>query len=552
MKTIVSILLDKFEVSYTITYLQKLTAKYNDAQTLSDLTTLLAHYKIESLAVQIGKEHLSEIPLPAIVLASHNDENGRTHTDYSILDEVRDNEVVLINVNSEKQIVEIEEFEKSWTGYTLLLDKNENAAEPNYSAHKKAQKKQQFFDTIKNTIQFLVGISFLFLVGKTFFDTNQQVTKSILEISFYILHTIGFVISAILLSGEIFKNNAVFKKACTAFGKSSSCADTKQENTSKIDSIKKWFTFSELGVYYFFGAFLFLLIGNFNSLTFVFQSLISVLGIFAVIASLYYQKFILKEWCSLCVSIMAVLFVESLVGGVYLFSFQDEISSFTFTLYSVFSILVIAVFSFLLPIFIWNILKPVLEKYNSSNNETKNLRSFKYDYEVFKTLLHQNKKVDISEVPTHFVEGNTISAELEEEEEENKVSLVVISRPTCPPCISAKKDLQKLREDFGNYFTTTMCHLTPNQTSEDYKQISEMLSHLPTFYSDKEKESIISQHYTWINQTGITFTPAFIVNGYLLPEKYTVTDLEYFLVHLASEMDDSEENPEEELSLQEN
>jgi len=546
MKNTITILLDKLGVSYTSFYLSKLTEKCNQAQTLSDIALLLAYYKVESLAVQIGKEELLEIPLPALVLFSQKDENGRTQNEYAVLEEVKESEVVLINANAEKKIQSIEDFEKSWTGYTLLLDTHENATEPNYLAHKAAEKKQSIFDSVKITIQVLVGISFLFLIGKSIFENNQESTKSIFEISFYVLHSIGFVLSAILLSGEIFKDNVVFKKACKALGKSSSCGNTVADsfqsvvNKSQFDInfIKKWFTFSELGVYYFFGAFLFLVINRFqnNSLAFSVQSLLSVFGIFAVIASLYYQKVILKKWCSLCVSVMAVLFVESILGGMYLFSFENKIL-FSLTFLSILSISALAIFSFLLPVFVWNILKPILTKYNSLKNQTQNLHSFKYDFEVFKTLLSQSKKIDISEVPTHFIEGNNNETDnTEDEEETNKVSLVVISRPTCPPCITAKKDLQKLRENFGDYFTMTTCHLTVNQTSEDYKQISEFLSNLPTNYSDLEKERIISEHYAWINQQQISFTPAFIVNGYLLPEKYTVSDLNYFMVHLASEM----------------
>ncbi|WP_375562305.1 cysteine peptidase family C39 domain-containing protein [Bernardetia sp. OM2101] len=533
MKTIVSILLDKLEVIYTPIYLKKITKKCNNAQTLSDIAVLLAYYKVESLAVQIGREELSEIPLPALVLASQKDENGKVYNNYSILEEVKEDKVVLINVKAEKKIIQIEEFEKTWTGYTLLLDKNENAAEPNYAVHKAAEKKQSIFDSVKMTIQVLVGISFLFLIGKTFFETSTNNVKSIFEISFYVFHSVGFIISVILLSGEIFKDNIVFKKACSAFGKSSSCADTNTKEKSKINVIKKYVTFSELGVYYFFGAFLFLLISN--SFALIFQSIISVLGIFAVVVSLYYQKFVLKKWCSLCVSVMVVLFLESVLGGSYLFSFQNNLSEITIS--SMLYVSATVVFSFLLPVLSWNILKPILTKYNSYTHENKNLHSFKYDFEVFKTLLSQSKKIDISEVPTHFVEGNTAS-------DENPVSLVVISRPTCPPCVTAKKDLQELKEIFGNYFKMTTCHLTANQKNEDYKQISELLSNLPTSYSETEKERIISEHYAWINQQGINFTPAFIINGYLLPEKYTVSDLNYFMVHLASEMED-EINQEE-------
>lgn len=551
MKNTITLLLDKLGVLYTPFYLSKLTKKCNQAQTLSDIALLLSYYKIESLAVHIGKEELSEIPLPALVLSSQKDENGRVQSEYSVLEEVKEKEVILITPKGETQVLELDKFLESWTGYTLLLDANETSQEPNYSTHKKAEQKQRFFDGIKTSIQVLVGISFLFLVGNVIVESNQNNVKSIFETFFYVLHSAGFIISSILLSGEIFKDNVVFKKACKALGNSSSCADTVADSLQtvvKIDSIKKYFTFSELGVYYFFGAFLFLLIGRFqnNLLAFSVQSLLSVFGIFAVIASLYYQKFVLKKWCSLCVSVMVVLFIESILGVSYLFGFKNfEFANYS--LYSFLSISAIAIFSFLLPIFIWDILKPILTKYNSYKSETKNLRSFKYDFEVFKTLLYQRRKIDISEVPIHFVEGNSILENKEEEnEQENKVSLVVISRPTCPPCISAKKDLQKLRENFGNYFTMTTCHLTANQTNEDYKQISELLSNLPTNYSDLEKERIISEHYAWINQTQIDFTPAFILNGYLLPEKYSVLDLNYFMVHLANEMG---EEIDEELAL---
>lgn len=223
MKNTITLLLDKLGVSYTPFYLSKLTKKCNQAQTLSDIKLLLAYYKVESLAVQIGKEELSEIPLPALVLSSQKDENGKTHQDYSVLEEVRENEIVLITPKGEKQVLELDKFLESWTGYTLLLDANETSQEPNYSIHKKAEQKQRFFDTVKTSIQILVGISFLFLVGNVIVESNQNNVKSIFQSAFYVLHGVGFIISLILLSGEIFKDNVVFKKACKALGNSFAC-----------------------------------------------------------------------------------------------------------------------------------------------------------------------------------------------------------------------------------------------------------------------------------------------------------------------------------------
>ncbi len=159
-------------------------------------------------------------------MSSQKDENGRTQNEYSVLEEVKEKEVVLITPKGEKETIKLDKFLESWTGYTLLLDANETSQEPNYSVHKKAETKQRFFDILKTSIQVLVAVSFLFLIGNLIVESNQNNFNSLFQTAFYVLHSIGFVVSAILLSGEIFKNNVVFKKACKAFGKSSSCADT--------------------------------------------------------------------------------------------------------------------------------------------------------------------------------------------------------------------------------------------------------------------------------------------------------------------------------------
>ncbi|PUZ29772.1 hypothetical protein DCC81_10130 [Chitinophaga parva] len=35
--------------------------------------------------------------------------------------------------------------------------------------------------------------------------------------------------------------------------------------------------------------------------------------------------------------------------------------------------------------------------------------------------------------------------------------------------------------------------------------------------------------YEWCKKTNVTFTPTFFLNGYQLPENYSISDLKYFL-----------------------
>ena len=76
-------LLQKLVIPYTTFYLQEQVKKYGEGETLANITTLLARYRIDALAVQIGTEELAEIPVPALLVSKDKEEK------YSILDEVK-------------------------------------------------------------------------------------------------------------------------------------------------------------------------------------------------------------------------------------------------------------------------------------------------------------------------------------------------------------------------------------------------------------------------------------------------------------------------------
>ena len=79
----------------------------------------------------------------------------------------------------------------------------------------------------------------------------------------------------------------------------------------------------------------------------------------------------------------------------------------------------------------------------------------------------------------------------------------------------------------------TTCQLI--RFKEDFETISKELGDK---YSEEQKKKITEEHHNWISKNKINHTPAYLINGYLLPEGYVVSDLEYFLMSLNNEIEE--------------
>ena len=301
---ILSNLLTKLAIPYTTFYLQKQVKKYGEGDTLANITTLLAKYRIDALAVQIGTGELAEIPLPALLVSKDEQEK------YYILEEVKEEAVILSDSQDKKREIPFSELAEIWEGYTLLIQKNEKSQETNLETHLASQKKASIFKILKNSLGTLLVFVSIFLLSKGLFTSDLGAQTSMYYAAFYVLHNCGFIVSGILLSGEVFTNNYFFEKACAAFGIASDCSD-KEETNKKLPF--SWLSWAEIGIYYFVGSFLFLALGGDKSHIFL-QSVFASLGIIGVFYSLYHQKFVQKKWCSLCLAVMLVLTLEAGLG----------------------------------------------------------------------------------------------------------------------------------------------------------------------------------------------------------------------------------------------
>jgi len=88
--------------------------------------------------------------------------------------------------------------------------------------------------------------------------------------------------------------------------KATNCNTVLNDKASKVFG---WFGWADVGFVYFTGGFLFLLL-NLNEQSLSLLAILSALSVPYPLFSIYYQGFVLKKWCPMCLGIQLILIIE--------------------------------------------------------------------------------------------------------------------------------------------------------------------------------------------------------------------------------------------------
>lgn len=119
----------------------------------------------------------------------------------------------------------------------------------------------------------------------------------------------GFVFALLTSREELGFEDDQVQKICNS-SENSSCNEVIKSAGGKIINS---FSLSDLALAYFGSSFL---LNMFISDFYLSFSLLilSILSVFVIGYSLYYQKFTVKRWCFLCLGIVSVLFVQCIIS----------------------------------------------------------------------------------------------------------------------------------------------------------------------------------------------------------------------------------------------
>lgn len=268
------------------------TGAYTDAafrsmpfQSLFGFSRALDRYGVDTRAIKVdNKNQLGEIPCPFV---------AQLGSDFVIVTriDIDDVEYILYHRHTGKPR---EDFEKAWTGVALLAYPDKASREPDYDKH-------HFLSIAAQAKTWILILSAIFVLGAGAIHAgifNQLPTALLLPVNLA-----GIAVTWLLVEKSLHVATHSADKICGILQKHG-CDTVLEQKASKVFGLFGW---SEVGISYFTvsTAALLLFPGSIGYLT-----LINALCLPFTVWSIWYQRFRIHAWCTLCVTTQCLLWLQ--------------------------------------------------------------------------------------------------------------------------------------------------------------------------------------------------------------------------------------------------
>jgi thiol-disulfide isomerase/thioredoxin len=515
--------LSQLKVTVNNSTVNETLQNHPDWPTLLCITDSLNKWQIPNGVGKIETANIDELPTPFIAY-TYDRENPLAIVTWT--DEAN---VKVLNKNYTKTVaLKKEDFLKQWNGIYLIAEPHEHSGEANYKKNKQKASLQSLMPIV--AISTLLTFSFA-LLYKNIGLSSLHTTSLYLH---YFILLAGVIVTSLLLLYEMDKNNPLLQKVCTGIAKGNCNAIL----TGKQAKVFNWLSWSEVGFFYFIGSLLTLLfIPNAISLI----AWLNILALPYTIFSVYYQWRVARQWCVLCLAVQALLLLGA--GNFIANNFLLQISNPP-------SLIATSLLLFALPVLIWFTIKPYMLNLQQAKNTKREFLRIKFNTQIFDALLKKQKKINL---PTDNLGINIGSPTATN-------TIIKVCNPYCGPCAMAHPKIEALLEENKNV-KAKIIFTTPNDdTNPAIKPVRHLLAvaaenntaktthALDDWYlSEKKDYEVFATKYTlngeltkqgskidamekWCKETGIEFTPTIFINGYQLPDAYSIEDINYFLL----------------------
>jgi uncharacterized membrane protein len=491
---------------------------------LLSISESIKKWDIDSEAYSVAADKLHDLPVPFICYLKSGAGS------FTVVKKVEEAFVTYLSDNGTEIISNLNDFINQWNNTVLLVEASEKSGEINYSKNKK----QELYTSIKTPALLLL----LAITGAISFYNSAYYfngTQLPLYIGLYTCTVLGSIVTALLMLYEYDHTNPYLKKICSV-NKKTNCNAILNSKGSKILGL----SWSEIGFFYFAGAYLYLSISNTSAFFLNPVILLNIVVLPYVVFSVYYQALVIKQWCVLCLAVQFLLVAEFSTS---LLTHHVNKNLFYGWEHIQYNCLFLA---YLLPFSIWMIVKPYLYNAKEDKATKYNFKRFKNNPEVFNSLLLRQTAIKANPEGLGITLGNP--------EAEN--TLIKVCNPYCGPCAKSFSGLADLL--FSNYnqwkvqiiFTATadkndnraipVAHFLQiyksgndsntikvlgdwyNAKTQNYDDYQAKYPVEVDFENQKTKLAAMSN---WCRNEDIQFTPTYYVNGHLLPESYDIGDL---------------------------
>ena len=507
--------LEKENISFDKNEFEFQIHSHPDYPSLLAIADTLSFFKVDNLSVRIKKDEIDV--LPALFIAFLNEE---FNTPSLFLVEKRgDNYLIL----KDKITITIShhELQQRWLEIVLLVEKLE-------------------IETIKIDKKNFNSL-FLTLLILTFGSVLYSLNATTKEILFLLLPTIGILFSIAALKDLFNAKSELINSFCNITA-STNCVSVVNSSKWKIFELVN---FSDLSIVFFASQFLgvlvFMFSGNANTY-FAIQQILLLSAIPVIFLSIYYQKFVEKKWCPICLVIIGIILLE--LGYSYVF-YNDY---FSIPLKEI----IIFGFVFLSILLAWSNLKKLLTNHKELKEfQLKSLR-FERNYTVFKNSLLAKEKAQLPQ--SSIILGN----------KESNTVITIISNPFCGHCKEAHEVIETILEKHHNDIQLQVILKTNLEAENEegkkmfrsligiYKQdgATIFIKALKAWFDNKNIEdwfglfpikattvfdATFKNQYKWCEENDYNFTPTIFVNGYEYPQIFDRKNLEFYINELVED-----------------
>lgn len=514
---IVQKLLSKNKIAYDKKELAFQIQSHPSYPSLHAITGVLDHFNIENIAAEVPTDTNTLQQLPDTFIAQVNTDKGSDLVTVSKSD--KGNSYSIFSSTEKEKIVTESDFIQQFTGIIVAVEKTESITTPKES--------KTFINLI--LLAAITTITALLISQKIELFSTLHIVLSIL----------GIIASYSILKQELGENTVIGEAFCSGNDEKKDCDAVLN---SKGAEIIKGHKLSDLSVLFFAGLTLSsLAVDQFNIIY-----AISFLALPITLYSIYYQYRIVKSWCTLCLSIVGVLWLQA---GLAFLNTENLTSLITLDNYSV----LITTLSFLTVYISWRYVKPLVKEVIELRKEKIESVKFKRNFELFNNMLQKSPKLNTVIPNTNEIVFGNKDATLE---------IVIITNPFCGHCkpvhtvvddILRKYDhLVKVVTRFNVYaedpnnngtkVASTLINIYNTQGETTCKKAMDEIyeganyeSWLSTWDNGADTKTsiaVLENEKKWCTENGINFTPEILINGKAFPKEYGRTDLVYFIEDL--------------------
>lgn len=522
-------LLLQLDVKHTNYRLWSDIENHVDYPSLLTVKDTLGNYGIDSAAVRKGNLSYADFETPFICSIQHE---TWPMPAFTLVTQCDAETIGYFDPTSDKLVkCALKDFEKIDKEVLLLLDAEDKKDEPGYHHNRITERNNKILSVFPFIVLFL-------LISFSVFSQLAYTATTWLSSYFTITSTLGLAISCLLVWHSVDDHNPFLKEVCGGQGRKINCnAVLSSKGASFLGT--DW---SAWGFSFFLTSFLCNIFISGQAPMIAFWAAVNIIASLFIPYSIYYQAVVVKQWCPLCLGILAVLLVN--LGGAALFLMREPNPWAQVAEYR--SVIVI-----LLGLLVWTLTMiaiPLIREARDSKNYETRWKKLKYHPDIFHSFLEKSNKIPAPPDDLGIVVGNP-DASLE---------IIKVCNPYCGPCSKAHPELDRLVKNNANVkiriiFTATgdgddrrtlpVSHLLAihamsgaqkvRQALDDWymasqKNYEQFSAQYPVNGELAQQQHKIHAMRDWCNAMKIRATPTIFINGYELPETYRVTDLKNF------------------------